>query len=618
MKKLFFILFIVFSASQIFSQDNFVAQNYIKNEYRIPMRDGVKLFISVYSPKDTSTSYPIMLLRTPYSCSPYGEKKLKTHIGPSRLMEEEKFIFVWEDVRGKFMSEGEYVNMRPWEHGKKGKIDEATDAYDTIDWLVKNIKHNNGRVGMWGISYPGFYAAMGAMSNHPALKAVSPQAPISDWFIDDDMHHNGALSLAMTFDFFSVFGQVRDSLTTNWKPRFIKNTPDQYSFFLKLGGLFNVNKNFFHHQIPFWDSVATHGVYDTFWKRKSTSDDFTNVNTAVMTVGGWFDSEDMYGAINTYKTIEKKNSGIFNIFVMGPWFHGGWSRSKGDKLGEVYFDSPTSEFYQKNIELPFFNYFLKSKKNHDLPEAFIFETGGNKWHKFSDWPPRNAISKTLYLSGENKLAFSKSDKTDSVSYISNPAKPVPYTSEIIDAMSFYPKTYMVEDQRFAFYRPDVVAFSTKVLKNPVTIVGKITANLYASVSSTDADFIVKLIDVYPDSASSKNGVEYGGFQQLVRYDIMRGKFRNSYSSPQPFIPGKPELVTVPLQDVLHTFKKGHKIMVQIQSSMFPFFDRNPQIFTDIYSAKNSDFRKSKITIFTGKLFPSNITTKVLKDSKETK
>jgi len=618
MKRIFYVLFFLVGVSNIFSQDNFVKNNYVKKEYRIPMRDGVKLFVSVYSPKDTTTDYPIMLLRTPYSCRPYGEDKYKSHIGPSELMEKEKFIFVWEDVRGKFMSEGKYVNMRPWQHGQKGKIDESTDTYDTIDWLVKNIKHNNGRVGMWGISYPGFYAAMGAMSNHPALKAVSPQAPISDWFIDDDMHHNGALSLAMTFDFFSVFGQVRDSLTTIWKPKFITNTPDQYSFFLNLGGLSNINKKYFHHAIPFWDSVSLHGVYDVYWKRKSTSDDFTNVKTAVMTVGGWFDSEDMYGAINTYKTIEKKNDGIFNIFVMGPWFHGGWSRSKGDKLGDVYFGSATSEFYQKNIELPFFNHFLKSVKNINLPEAYVFETGGNKWHKFEAWPPKNVTVQNLYLTEENKLTFTESGKNDSVSYVSDPAKPVPYTAKIIDAMRFYPKPYMTEDQRFAFYRPDVVAFISEPLENPITIAGKISANLYVSVSTTDADFVVKLIDVYPDSSASKNGVEYGGFQQLVRYDIMRGKFRNSYSSPQPFVPGKPELVVVPLQDVLHTFKKGHKIMVQIQSSMFPFFDRNPQIFTDIYSAEDSVFRKARITLFTGKDFPSHLKVNILQNSRESK
>ncbi len=609
MKKIFlFIISIIFTVS-LFAQDNYVQSNYTKKEYRIPMRDGKKLFVSVYSPKDSTVKYPILLMRTPYSCSPYGEDKFKKHIGPSRYLEEEKYIFVWEDVRGKFMSEGKYVNMRPWERGKKGKVDETTDTYDTIDWLVKNIKGNNGKVGMWGISYPGFYAAMGAMSNHPALKAVSPQAPISDWFIDDDMHHNGALSLAMTFDFFSVFGIPHDTLTTHWTPRAIKDTPDQYNFFLKLGGLANINKKYFHHGIPFWDSVAAHGTYDYFWKRKSTLTDFTDVKPAVMTVGGWFDSEDLFGAIHTYQTIEKNNKNTFNIFVMGPWYHGGWARATGEKLGDVYFGSATSDFYQKNIELPFFNYYLKEKKNPELPEVYVFETGANRWRTFSHWPPKEATERNIFLSGKNKLTFTAPEQTDSVNYISDPAHPVPYTAQVIDAMRFYPKPYMTEDQRFASTRPDVAVFTSGVLDSDFTIAGPLTADLFVSVSSSDADFVVKLIDVYPDSMKSRNGVEYGGFQQLVRYDIMRGKFRDSYSNPKLFKAGVPTEVKIPLQDILHTFKKGHRIMIQIQSSMFPFFDRNPQVFTDIYSCEDSDFVKSKIKIYTGKRFPSKIEVK---------
>ncbi len=604
MKKVVIFILSVTITLSLFAQDNFIKNNYTKREYRIPMRDGVKLFISVYSPKDTSVKYPILLLRTPYSCSPYGEDKYKDHIGPSRYLEKEKYIFVWEDVRGKFMSEGKYINMRPWERGAKGKIDETTDTYDTIDWLIKNVKGNNGKVGMWGISYPGFYSAMGAMSNHPALKAVSPQAPISDWFIDDDMHHHGALSLAMTFDFFSVFGIPHDSLTTHWTPRAIKNTPDQYNFFLKLGALANINKKYFHHGIPFWDSVAAHGTYDYFWKKKSTLDDFTDVKPAVMTVGGWYDSEDLFGAIHTYKEIEKKNKSTFNIFVMGPWYHGGWSRGTGEKLGDVEFGSSTSDFYQKNIELPFFNFYLKNKGQMTLPEAYVFETGRNRWRKFDNWPPKRLREKSLYLSDANKLSFDFPEHADSVEYISDPNHPVPYTAEIIDAMRFYPKPYMTEDQRFASTRPDVAVFSTDVLDSDITIAGSLTAELFVSVSTSDADFVVKLIDEYPDSMKSVNGVKYGGYQQLVRYDIMRGKFRNSYSAPEPFIKGKPTKVEIPLQDILHTFRKGHKIMVQIQSSMFPFYDRNPQVFTDIYSCKDSDFTKAKIQIYTGGTFPS--------------
>ncbi len=608
MKKLI-LLFLAGCTIVLAAQESWIKENYSKKEYRIEMRDGVKLFTAVYSPRDTSQRYPILFVRTPYSCRPYGEENYPSRLGPSKYVAKEKYIFVYQDVRGRFMSEGKFVNMRPNSHGAKGKIDEATDAYDTIDWLVKNIPNNNGKVGMWGISYPGFYAAQGATSNHPALVAVSPQAPIADWFIDDDMHHNGALSLAMTFGFFSTFGIVRDTLYTDWRPSGIDYGESLYDFFLALGPLENVNEKYFGHKIPFWDSVAAHETYDYFWQSRSALDDYDDVNPAVLTVGGWFDSEDLFGAIKTYESLER-NKKNFNAFVMGPWFHGGWSRGTGERLGDAEFGSATSLYYQKFIELPFFNYYLKGKGSLDLPEAYVFETGANKWREFETWPPENVAKSVLYLNASGKVDFSPDDKTDSVSYVSDPANPVPYT-QMQKKRGLYPRSYMTEDQRFVAERKDVLTFVSEPLDTDITVAGPLRAELYVSITGTDADFAVKLIDVYPENDEREN---MRGYMQLVRYDIMRGKFRKSYETPEPFEPGKPTLVKIPLQDILHTFKKGHKIAVQVQSSFFPFFDRNPQTFTNIFEAKENDFRKIEVTLYSGGKFPSKIVfNKLIKD-----
>ncbi len=601
MKKIIALLFFLLTV-QVFAERDWIEKNYAKKEYRIKMRDGVMLFTAVYSPRDTSRNYPILFVRTPYSCRPYGEENYPDHLGPSKFLAEEKYIFVYQDVRGRFMSEGEFVNMRPNAHGEKGKIDEATDAYDTIDWLVKNIPHNNGKVGMWGISYPGFYAAQAATCNHPALVAVSPQAPISDWFIDDDMHHNGALSLAMTFGFFSTFGIVRDTLYTNWIPSDIDYGDDRYEFFLELGALKNVNEKYFHHQIPFWDSVSAHETYDYFWQSRSTLDDYTNVRPAVLTVGGWYDSEDLFGAIMTYEKIEEHKTD-FNAFVMGPWFHGGWSRGKGEKFGDIDFGQETSVFYQQNIELPFFNYFLKGKGELDLPEAYMFETGSNEWKKFDAWPPANVTPISLYFNGDGKITSENSEETTSVSYESDPQNPVPYTKHTKREYGLYYRQYMNEDQRFIDERQDVVYFETTPLPENLTVAGPLETQLFVSITGTDADFVVKLIDVYPEDCETEN---LRGYKELIRYDIFRGKFRNDYKNPVPFEPNKAEKIKIPLRDILHTFKKGHKIAVQIQSTFFPFFDRNPQKFVNVFEADENDFQKIKVTIYCGKNYPSKI------------
>ncbi|MEJ2635386.1 MAG: CocE/NonD family hydrolase [Calditrichia bacterium] len=584
-------------------ESGYLQRHYNKHEYRIPMRDGITLFTAVFTPKDTSQDFPIMLERTPYSVAPYGNDRFPENIGPWLHLAEEGFIFVFQDVRGRFMSEGDYVNMRPYNPHKKSNkdIDESSDTYDTIDWLVKNIPRNNGRVGMWGISYPGFYAAMGTIDAHPALKAVCPQAPIANWFVGDDFHHNGAFNLPLAFGFFTAFGVPREHLTTHWPPRFDFGTPDGYRFYLDMGPLPNANKKYLKGKIPFWNDLMKHGTYDKFWQVRNTLQYFHHIKPAVMTVGGWFDAEDCYGALRTYQAIEANNPGIFNILIMGPWYHGGWVRSDGERLGDINFGSKTGEFYVKNMELPFFRYFLKDKGELNLPEAFVFETGSNQWKKFDQWPPADSGEKHLYFAPDGAISFDAppvaADAKAFDEYVSNPAAPVPFTTQISTRM---PKEYMVEDQRFASRRPDVLVYQTDVLPLDLTIAGPVTADLYVSTTGTDADWIVKLIDVYPDTATGEIEAacnnKPGGYQMLLRGDIMRGKFRNSYEKPQAFSPGKITRVEFTMNDVCHSFRKGHRIMVQVQSSWFPLFDLNPQKFMDIYRARESDFNiRSLIT-----------------------
>ncbi len=613
-------LIILFTGS-IYPQDQGgVEDRYVKNEYRIRMRDGIKLYTAVFSPKDTTEEHPILIWRTPYSCAPYGKNKFSRYAKIYKHFTDENYIIVHQDVRGRFMSEGKFVDMRPFIPDKKDStdVDEASDTYDTVEWLINNIPHNNGRVGVWGISYPGFYAAMAAMANHPAIKAVSPQAPISDWFIGDDMHHNGAFSLMMAFNFFKVFGIPRDSLTTKWPKPVRYPSPDAYTFFLDMGPLKNANKLYLNNRIEFWNQAMANGTYNDFWQAKSTLQHFHNVKPAVMTVGGWFDGEDLFGALHTYSEIEKKNPGTFNILVMGPWPHGAWGRGNVSEFGDMEFGQNTSEFYRQNVELPFFNYFLKGKGELNLPEALIFETGNNKWHKFEKWPPENSVPEKLYFDDGAKLVFNSPEKSeiDYDEFISNPFKPVPYTSEILDSRKFYNRTYMVEDQRFAFTRTDVLSYQTGILDTDVTVAGPVKADLFVSTSGTDADWVVKLIDVFPkdEKDKSKNGktVEMGNYQMLIRGDIMRGKFRNSYENPEPFVPGKVTEVSFTLPDVMHTFKKGHKIMVQIQSSWFPLFDRNPQTFTDIYNAEEEDFKSAVHRVYHSEEYPSSVIINVMK------
>ena len=617
MKKIFLVI-ILLSLSCLNAQGlEWIKEHYTKKEYKIVMRDGAKLFTSVYSPKDTTRTYPIILTRTPYTVSPYGEDKFPRSLGPNDEMTKEGNIFVFQDVRGKFLSEGDFDNMRGYISNKKNskQVDESSDTYDTIDWLVKNIKHNNGNVGMWGISYPGFYAAMSLMDSHPALKAVSPQAPIADWFIGDDMHHGGALSLSMTFNFFKSFGLKRDSLTTQWRSIDKYASPDMYTFFLNLGSMANIDKVFYKDQVKFWKDVVAHPNYDEFWKSRSNLPYFTNVRPAVLLVGGWYDSEDLYGPLHIYESIEQKNIKNDTHLIMGPWSHGGWSRSNGSTFGDFSLGENTSETYNQKYLTPFFNYYLKGEGHPFSEEVVTFRTGTNTWQSYKTWPPKNAEKKSLFINGKNLSWEKPANKNNSyLEFISDPSKPVPYTAKFYDSQTMYNRTYMSEDQRFASSRPDVLSISTQPLDQDVTIAGPIQADLFVSTTGTDADWVVKLIDVFPDDAKDvePNTFKLGGYQRLIRFEILRGRYRDSFEKPIPFKPNEISKVKINLNDVDHTFLKGHKIMVQIQSSFFPFFDRNPQKFVDIYNAKEDDFQKATHRVFFSEKNPTSITFSVIK------
>lgn len=598
---------------------NDVAKNFDKREYSIVMRDGKKLFTAVYSPKDKSKTYPIILMRTPYSVMPYGEERFRNNLGPANEFIELGYIFVYQDVRGKFMSEGEFDNMRAYIPNKKSaqEVDESTDTYDTIEWLINNVENNNGKVGMWGSSYPGFYAIMGAIDAHPNLIAVSPQAPIADWFIGDDMHHNGAFSVLMSFNFFKVFGLPREELTKTWPQAPDYVSQDAYNFFLDHTPIKKLNEQILKNSVPYWDSIFAHGNYDYFWQTRNNLQHLNDITPAVLIVGGWYDAEDLYGPLNIYKTIELNDPQNKCYIVMGPWTHGSWIASKGDSLGDISFDFNTADYYRKNILIPFFNYYLKGEGPGKFSDSYMFDTGINEWKSFNNWPPNSNTTKTFYLSSKNKLdTESPSEKESYSQYISDPWNPVPYTSEFIDSRNFYNRLFMIEDQRYTSTRPDVLTFETSVLEEDFTIAGPIELDLYVSTTGTDADWVVKVIDVYPDDTPNPDPnpsrIEFGGYERLVRAEIMRGKFREDYENPKPFVPGEVTKVKIKLNDAFHTFKKNHKIMIQIHSSWFPFFDVNPQTFTDIYSADDTDFIISEHRVFHSQKYPSSVKFSTLK------
>ncbi|MFK7113387.1 CocE/NonD family hydrolase [Flavobacterium oreochromis] len=615
MKSLKILFFLLFCLSMD-AQTNEVEQNYTKKEVYITMRDGIKLFTSIYIPKDISktNTYPFLMQRTCYSVAPYGIDKFDNLLGYSKELQKDKYIFVFQDVRGRYMSEGQFTNMTPQvDHKTKKDIDESTDTYDTIDWLIKNIPNNNGKVGQYGISYPGFYTAVGALSNHPALVASSPQAPVSDFYFDD-FHHNGAFLMAY-FRTFPVFGvQKQKNETDQWYLNsFIKPTSKDGSLFYNEIGTLKQATDKYYKDNFFMQEVLKHPNYDIFWQKRNLLPHLKNIKHAILTVGGWFDAEDLAGPLNIYKTIEKNNPKTQNTIVMGPFSHGGWAIEEGKHYhNDIYFGDSIATFYKRNIERKFFNHYLKenSKNPVALPEAYMYDTGNKKWNEFSSWPPNNKTKLNFYLVENGQLTNSKPNIQNSSEYFSDPNKPVPSTMIFNELNNFTPRKYMSEDQRFATSRPDVITFTTDILTEDITFAGELTANLTVSSSSTDADFIVKIIDVYPANEKEnpeRPSVIMANYHQMVRSEIMPARFRNSFEKPEALIPNQQTTVKFKLQDVLHTFKKGHKIQIQVQSSWYPLMAINPQKFIDNpHLANKEDYTKAFIKIYNNSSIEADI------------
>jgi uncharacterized protein len=637
MFRRFFPLFALFAA---ITSSSAIAQNkpetpppfdvrahYTKYEYSIPMRDGKKLFTAIYVPKDFTRSYPFLMNRTPYSVAPYGVDNYKTSVGPSEAFEKSGYIFVYQDVRGRYMSEGTFLEMRPHIDNKKSNndVDDSSDTYDTIEWLLKNVPNNNGRVGIWGISYPGFFTAASIIDSHPALKAASPQAPMTDLFMGDDAYHGGAFMLAGNFSFYGSFKpQSNPSLPPKDRAAFDYGTSSGYDFFRAMGPLSNANSLYFHDQSFLWNDQSGHDTYDDYWKARNLALHMNNIHCAVLTVGGWFDAEDLAGPLRTFHAIDQNNPGIFNALVEGPWVHGGWSRYDGHSLGYVDFASNTGDYFRNHIQFPFFEAYLKGTGDAKLPKAYVFETGTNVWRQYDAWPPKTAEARTLYLNDTARLTFAPPTATGDAfdEYVSDPAKPVPFIGYPALAV---PQEYMVADQRFAATRTDVLVYQTEALQQDITIAGPVSPELFVSTTGTDSDWVVKLIDVYPDyypePERDKPEVpqkdvgppieKMAGFQQLVRGGPMRGKFRKSFEHPEPFVPGKMEEVSFEMPDINHTFRRGHRIMVQIQSSWFPLADLNPQTFVRIPDARQSDFKPAIERVYRSQSAPSGIQVEIV-------
>jgi uncharacterized protein len=590
----------------------YVKANYTKYEYRVPVRDGKKLFTSVYLPKDSSKAYPFLLTRTPYSCAPYGSDKYRGALGQNEQFLKSGYIFVCQDVRGRYLSEGEFVEMTPHKPLRRGPqdIDESTDTYDTIEWLLKNVKGNNGKAGITGISYPGFYAAAGMIEAHPALKAASPQAPIIDLYMGDDGYHNGAFFLTANFGFYAFFGkkQTEPQLPDPNARRFDFGTPDGYAFYQAMGPLDNADEKYLKRESVYWTDLVTHTTYDDFWKARGLAQHVKNIKPAVLTVGGWFDAEDLHGPLRLDKALEQQSKQTPHTLVMGPWVHGGWARGDGASLGAVQFNAKTSLWFRETVEFPFFEHHLKDKPDPKLARAYAFETGSNRWRNFEAWPPKGEAKK-LYLRAGGKLSFEPPAASENPfdEYVSDPAKPVPFTGFTTLGMS---QEYMVADQRFASTRPDVLTYVSDVLTEDVIIAGPVDPKLTLSSTGTDSDFVVKLIDVYPDDlpdpAPNPRQYKLGAYQQLVRGEPFRAKFRDSFETPKALEAGKPFALNFTMPDVCHSFRRGHRIMVQVQSSWFPLVDRNPQKFGEIPKMKAADFQKATQRLFHDAQRPSHL------------
>jgi putative CocE/NonD family hydrolase len=622
------LFFPAWAAAQVKADPFNIKEHYTKYEHYIPMRDGKKLFTSIYVPKDNSRSYPFLLQRTPYSVAPYGVDQFRTRLGPTEAFERSGYVFVMQDVRGRYLSEGSFIEMRPHIANPQSRadVDESTDTYDTLEWLLQHVPNHNGKAGIWGISYPGFFTSASIIDSHPALKAASPEAPMTDLFMGDDAYHGGAFMLLANFGFYNFFKpRAEPGLPPRTRESFDWGTADAYDFFLKMGPLVNADKLYFKGKNSLWTDQVKHTTYDSYWQARDLSRHMKNIKCAVLVVGGWFDAEDLAGPFRTYQAVKKHNPGIFDGLVIGPWSHGGWARFEGQRFGRIAFDGKTGDYYREHIIFPFFEQHLKGKADARLKEATVFETGTNVWRQYSAWPPVGAQKRTLYFHAGGKLSFSPPEEDQEAidEYVSDPRKPVPYIGY---AATSVPQEYMVSDQRFAAKRPDVLVYKTEPLNADITIAGPISPRLQVSTTGTDSDFVVKLIDVYPaDYQPSQPGsapqqpqkdvplpVEsMSDYQQLVRGEPFRGKFRKSFEHPEPFTPEAVTALSFEMPDVNHTFRRGHRIMIHVQSSWFPLVDLNPQTFVNIPEAKPSDFRKATQRIYRSRSAPSGVEVAVM-------
>jgi uncharacterized protein len=578
-----------------------------KREAMIPMRDGVKLHTEIYTPKGAKEALPIFLERTPYGISAQ-DKGYSPKLYSYAHMFADGYVFVFQDIRGRFASEGQFVMNRPVHDPADAKgVDESTDTYDTIDWLVKNVPNNNGRVGIAGISYGGFLAAMALVNPHPALKAASEQACMGDTWLGDDFFHNGAFRLSYGYEYATEMETNKEHFRLNF------DRDDLYDWYLHVGPLSNIDKKYLHGKIPSWNSFVEHPAYDDFWKRKAIAYALHQTTVPNLNVAGWWDQEDFYGPMATYANLEKSDAAQLDFLVVGPWNHGGWARGPGNFLGPVPFGSNTGQYFREQVEAPWFAYWLHDKRTLPLKEALLFQTGSDTWTRFDSWPPKDAQTKNLYFGAGGKLSFDapKTDSADAFdSYVSDPANPVPYRNRPVDET--YPSdhpgrwyTWLVQDQRFVDGRPDVLTWKTEELTEDVTLTGQVKAKLFASTTGSDADWVVKLIDVYPEKLDSDPSM--AGYELMISDEIFRGRYRNSYEKPEPLVTGEITPFTIDLHTADHVFKKGHRIMVQVQSTWFPLYDRNPQKFvTNIFEAKESDYQKATEKIYRSSKFPSNV------------
>jgi putative CocE/NonD family hydrolase len=590
---------------------------YKKMTAMIPMRDGIKLFTEIITPVNSKTPVPVLITRTPYGAKTGFPTDTSFAINSFTYIADlakDGYIFVFQDIRGKYKSEGQMQIHQPLIHAaQKGAVDESTDTWDTVDWLIKNVKNNNGKAGIFGISYPGWLALVGAVDPHPALKAASEQACMGDLFLGDDFHHNGAfrLSYGMEYTYEVEYDKTTDS-------DFPFPQYDLYDWYLKLGSLKNVNEKYFHNKIATWNSFVEHPNYDAYWQKNSPLNYIQYAQIPQLHVGGYYDQEDINGPQLMYSHMEKKDTFNRNYIVLGPWNHGQWARSKGDSLGKISFEINTTEYFRA-LQKNWFDHWLKDSPiagGNKFDEAYCFQTGSNKWKTYKSWPPKETTVQKLYAGKNNTCSFSKpTANTGFISYISDPSKPVPYRTQPIEATygrGSRWKPWQVEDQRFVYSRPDVVSFVMDSLTDNLTVTGKITAHLFASTSGTDADWIVKLIDVYPNF-DTKN-LSMSGYQLPVAMEVFRGRYRKSFSNPSALIPGKPEEFIIDLHDINHVFEKGHRIMIQVQSTWFPLIDRNPQKFIpNIFNAKESDFTRAEQRIYFSAQYPTYIELPVMKE-----